>query len=256
MVRARSCAEMPVVTPKRRCASTETVKAVPCGSVLQSVIGWRARASARLLGQRSADEAPPVLCHEVDRIRRHLLGGAYEVALILTVRVVGDDHHSASGDVADRVVYGVEGHFPRYGTGTAATPLAPRLQAEPRASPRIRRCTYLPIRSASTLAGLATRRWREIRVLPGVGDQSHLADPCPAQPVHREADSVQGDRSVQGGDCPHLWRKAEGEKPRGTRLSNLLQRRDLRPHVPWTRWPPSRSPTLAARSRLTGDPRS
>jgi hypothetical protein len=47
MVRARSAAEMPVVTP--RAASMETVKAVPKGEVLSCTIkgsaSWRIRSS-------------------------------------------------------------------------------------------------------------------------------------------------------------------------------------------------------------------
>jgi hypothetical protein len=72
MVRARSAAEMPVVTPSR--ASIEVVKAVSwrvplCGS----------SATAELvdsrLGEREADQAAAMLGHEVDRVgRRHLRG--------------------------------------------------------------------------------------------------------------------------------------------------------------------------------------
>jgi hypothetical protein len=45
IVRLRSAAEMPVVTPSR--ASIETVKAVPSGASLCSVIGCRPSSSAR-----------------------------------------------------------------------------------------------------------------------------------------------------------------------------------------------------------------
>ncbi len=48
MVRARSCAEMPVVTPSR--ASIETVKAVPWRVPLFATIGDRRSASARATG--------------------------------------------------------------------------------------------------------------------------------------------------------------------------------------------------------------
>ena len=47
MVVARSKALMPVVTPYLRCASTDTVKSVCCGSVLSSVMGGRPSSPAR-----------------------------------------------------------------------------------------------------------------------------------------------------------------------------------------------------------------
>ena len=98
-VRARSCAEMPVVTPSR--ASIETVKAV----------SWRRRVRLRhqrqaegvepLAGQREADQAAAVGRHEVDRGRRAHLRRDDEVALVLAVLVVDEDEHPAVARVLD-----------------------------------------------------------------------------------------------------------------------------------------------------------
>ena len=54
-VRARSAAEMPVVTPSA--ASIDTVKLVPCDARLVAHHRRQAELPAALLGQREADEA-------------------------------------------------------------------------------------------------------------------------------------------------------------------------------------------------------
>jgi hypothetical protein len=98
MVRARSAAEMPVVTPSR--ASIETVKAVSWRVPLV----WpsaRAELLDPLLGQRQADQAAAVLGHEVDRVGRRHLRGDDEVALILAVLVVDQDEHPAVARLVD-----------------------------------------------------------------------------------------------------------------------------------------------------------
>ena len=95
IVCARSRALMPVVTPSF--ASIETVKAVPNEEVFapSSTMSGRRSCADLLLGEREADEAAPVLRHEVDRRGRHLLGREAEVALVLAILVVGEDHHPA-----------------------------------------------------------------------------------------------------------------------------------------------------------------
>src|SRR5439155_3161942 len=50
---------------------------------------------------RHADDAPAVGGHEVDGLGGDLLGGQDEVALVLPVRVVDDDHHPARPDLLD-----------------------------------------------------------------------------------------------------------------------------------------------------------
>ena len=61
-------------------------------------------------GQRDADQATGVPGHEVDRFRGDPGGGDHQVALVLPVLVIGDDHHPAFADVGDRFFDGVEPH--------------------------------------------------------------------------------------------------------------------------------------------------
>ena len=102
IVVARSLAEMPVVTPKRRSASMLTVKAVESSSVFRSVIWGRPSWSQRSPGQREADQPAPVQGHEIDHLGRRELGRADEVALVLAVLVVGHDDDLAVAQVLDR----------------------------------------------------------------------------------------------------------------------------------------------------------
>ena len=98
-VRARSWAEMPVVTPSR--ASIETVKAVSW----RDGVGLRHQRQAEgvepLAGEREADQAAAVGGHEVDRGRRAHLRRDDEVALVLAVLVVDEDEHPAVARVLD-----------------------------------------------------------------------------------------------------------------------------------------------------------
>jgi hypothetical protein len=52
-------------------------------------------------GDRQADQAPPVAGHEVDRLRRDLLGGERKVAFVLPILVVDDDHQPSGGKILD-----------------------------------------------------------------------------------------------------------------------------------------------------------
>ena len=67
IVRERSCAEIPVVIPSR--ASIETVKAVPYGVSLCSVIGRRPSSSQRSSVRQRQIRPARVDGHEVDRLR-------------------------------------------------------------------------------------------------------------------------------------------------------------------------------------------
>jgi hypothetical protein len=99
MVRARSPAEMPVVTPSL--ASIETVKG---GLVARAVVAAH-QAQAELIdarfAQRQADQAPAMLGHEVDRVRSRHLGRDDEIALILAVVIVDQDEHAAVAGFID-----------------------------------------------------------------------------------------------------------------------------------------------------------
>ena len=48
-----------------------------------------------LLGQRHANQSPPMLGHEIDRFRRHKLGGQGQVAFVFTVFVIDNNDHAA-----------------------------------------------------------------------------------------------------------------------------------------------------------------
>ena len=102
IVRLRSAAEMPVVTPSR--ASTETVNAVPSGASLWSVIGRRPSSSARSSVRQR--QISPRACVAMKLIASGVANWAaiVEVALVLAVRVVDDDDHAALADVLDRLL--------------------------------------------------------------------------------------------------------------------------------------------------------
>ena len=74
------------------------------GAVARAVLlDHRTQAEARgvLLGDRHADQAAPVAGEEVDLVGRDELGGEYEVALVLAVLVVDQDHDPAGADLRD-----------------------------------------------------------------------------------------------------------------------------------------------------------
>ncbi len=100
-VRERSAAEMPVVTPSA--ASIDTVKFVPCTVPLRDTIGYSSSWRQRLGGQRQADQAAPVLGHEVDGFRRDEVGRQDQVAFIFAVFLVNEDDHAAGANVGNDV---------------------------------------------------------------------------------------------------------------------------------------------------------
>jgi hypothetical protein len=56
---------------------------------------------AAALGERQADEAPPVGGHEVDVLGRDALGGDAEIALVLAILVVHEDDHATGADLVE-----------------------------------------------------------------------------------------------------------------------------------------------------------
>ena len=86
-------------------------------------VGVAVRHQGKLQGVRpfrregDAHEAATVADHEVDQLRRRLLRGAHQVALVLPVLVVGDDDQLARGYVANGVGNGVERHEEAFPTG-------------------------------------------------------------------------------------------------------------------------------------------
>ena len=98
MVRARSAAEMPVVTP-----SAASIGLAEGGAELRGVARGH-EGEAELRRRRSAvegeaDQAAAVLGHEVDDLGGDLLGGDGEVAFVLAVLVVDDDDHAAGAEI-------------------------------------------------------------------------------------------------------------------------------------------------------------
>ena len=101
IVRARSAAEMPVVTPSR--ASIETVNGVWNGDSFLAAIRSSPSSSQRSGRQRQADQPAAVRGHEVDRLGRDELRRHREVALVLAVLVVAHHDHAAGADLLDRL---------------------------------------------------------------------------------------------------------------------------------------------------------
>ena len=69
-----------------------------------------------LLGQRQADQPPPIAGHEVDRLRGHILRGQGQIALVLAVLVVHHDDHApganllqCAGNIGEREFNGAYG---------------------------------------------------------------------------------------------------------------------------------------------------
>ena len=99
MVRARSCADMPEPTPSR--ASIGVANAVPNRVWLPVSSVMSERPSSRMRSSVSASETSPraVRGHEVDRLGRRALGRDEEIAFVLAVLVVHEDHHPALAHV-------------------------------------------------------------------------------------------------------------------------------------------------------------
>jgi len=57
-------------------------------------------------GQRNTDQAPAKPGHEIDRLRRHLVGGENEITLVLAVLVVDHDDLLSAGHPHQRLFHG------------------------------------------------------------------------------------------------------------------------------------------------------
>ena len=99
MVRVRSAAEMPVVTPSR--ASIDSQKAVPKFEVLRGTHQRQTQVVAALRRQRQADQSAAVRRHEVDDLGRDFFGGNGEIAFILAVLIVHHDQDAPGADLLD-----------------------------------------------------------------------------------------------------------------------------------------------------------
>ena len=94
------CAEMPVVTPRRASieAPNERRSTDGASGTMSGMPSWRMRSSV----SAQADEAAAVRGHEVDRLRRHQLGGHAELRLARLA--FGEDHEAAGAEVGQRGV--------------------------------------------------------------------------------------------------------------------------------------------------------
>ena len=118
-VAARSAAEMPVLVRALR-LDRHAERGVEPRACSASTISGISSSSSRSRRHRQADQAAAVRRHEVDRLRRDLLGGDRQVAFVLAILVVDDDDHLAGADRGDRVLDAGER------TGACAAPLAMR----------------------------------------------------------------------------------------------------------------------------------
>ena len=104
-------------------------------------------------GQREADQAAPLLRHEVDRLGRGELRRHRQVALVLAGLVVADDDHPPAANVLDRLLDRREGALVR--PGAHALCLALGHMAHARSFPAngdTSRSTYLATMSHSTFS--------------------------------------------------------------------------------------------------------
>ena len=89
------------------------------GGPVQRLVAARHRPQAELVAalgaERQADQPACLAGHEVDRLGRGELRGHHQVALVLPVLAIADDHHAPVADVRESVLDGVErrGHRAR-----------------------------------------------------------------------------------------------------------------------------------------------
>ncbi len=68
--------------------------------------GRQLQVFAVLARQRQADQAAAKACHEVDGLRRHVVGRQHQVALVLAVFFVHQNHHAPSAQLGHDVGHG------------------------------------------------------------------------------------------------------------------------------------------------------
>ena len=90
-----------MVTPSA--ASIETVNAVPMLRAVARRHGRQVQALAALARERQADQAAAEARHEVDRLGRDVFGGEHQVAFVLAVFLVDEDHHAAGAQFGDEL---------------------------------------------------------------------------------------------------------------------------------------------------------
>src|SRR5437867_3129373 len=96
--RSRYWIRSAMLTIWTRCRRENSIR-----SGMRAIVPWSfmVQLVELMLGHREADQAAPVLGHEVDRLGRDLLRCDAEIALVLAVGVVDQDHELAGADVRD-----------------------------------------------------------------------------------------------------------------------------------------------------------
>ena len=184
---------MPVVVPWR--ASTDTVNAVRCAL---GVVGDHQREPQLvepLALDRHADHAARVADHERHRLGRHLLGRHDEVALVLAIGVVDDDHELAPCDGGDGVLDLGERHA--------------RLPACRSCVGSSRRSTYFASDVDLEVDGVARPLGPERRDRERVRDHRDARTPSSCERGDGEADAVDGDRALLDDVAQHVARRGE-----------------------------------------------
>src|SRR6266478_4147735 len=191
-----------------------------------------------LLGERQADQPARMLGHEVDGFRGDELGRKHEVALVLAVGVVDQDHHATAAKLLEGFLHAGDVLFHS---------VAPQVRN------CIRRATCLPRISASTFT-LAPAD-----LMPQVVERS-------VSGMRKSATWSGSSSSLTVSEVPSSaiepFETTSGASPWGSRSSIRTPspspvRRTSSPTPstwPRTRCPPRRSPSASGRSRLTRSP--
>src|SRR6266849_1783131 len=188
-----------------------------------------------LLGEAQADQAAGVLRHEVDRFGRHVLRGQDQVAFVLPVGVVDQDHHPPLPDLPQRVLHPLD-------LGHVRLPWACN-----------RRATCLARMSASTFTRSPLRLCRQVvaRRVSGMSINEMASVPTSSLTVRLVPSSATEPFSTTTGS------RSLGSSTTAWTASPACSRLRMRPTpstCPNTRWPPSLSPRARGRSRFTASP--
>ena len=220
------------------------------------------RARQPLLEHRHADQAAPVRGHEVDRLRRDLLGRNRQIAFVLPILVVDHDDHLAAR--ADRIAI-ADASIARTATSASAADRVAdwffmeigcvRLSSTARsASSRMRhsrpaaassaRTTYLPRISDSRLtAGPARIACR--LVCCHVNGMICTLKRRVVQVGDGQADAVDGDRPLPHDVAARARADSEIVSQYDSPCGWTASRMPVASTWPWTKCPPSRAPALS-----------
>ena len=137
----------------------------------------------------NADQPAPVRRHEVDRLRGDAVGGDREIALVLAILVVDDDHELAGADVGDGVLDAGQPHLllPVPGCGERRAELPRRQRAGDVACDEIDLKVHAGPDRPAAGRGVAERQRNQ---RDGEGRLEHIDD--------SQTDAVDGDAALLG----------------------------------------------------------